>query len=1139
MKRKQVLALLLAVAMTANMTMPAFAATAPVSGSIFWGSEETAAITEDDLAAAMAAAVKGTDEETEGAEKEETVYVFTDANGKQKSMTVSNWLKNKDGADKLYDNSILQNIENVKGDESFTQNGDILTWNAGGNDIYYQGTTDKTAPITQQITYYLDGKEIAPEDLAGKSGKVKIHIDYDNSEKYSDVFVPFTTMTGIIFSNDNVKNVEVDNGSVISEGKNTVVVGMAFPGLSDSLQSAKDDAEHLLDETEASQKSKDRVRDLEIPDSVEITMDATDFKMSTCMTMVFSGLFDDDEELEEDHDSMLKDMDEKIADLEKDGADLADGAGKLSDGIDEATDGSKELADGAGELASGIKEYTDGVSQVNDGADQLADGTDTLVKQLPELTKGLKAYTDGVSSLDTGAGQLQSGVKNYTKGVDDINTGAGQLKQGTDTLTKSLPAFSQGLGDYVDGVKGINSAIGQIADQMPELKKGSSSISVGLGQAGEGMNELAGGINTLKSGTEKLAGGSDTLHTAAKDLAKGAVELQSGIAQYTEGVSLLGEDTKQLLDPEKGIPALYTGAVNLAGETDSLAGAVSEAPGKITGSAETITVAMSDAQEAIVKINSAKDSIGTLAEDAGKVSGRAAEAKAVVDGSVSEKVTAIRDETAPVDSDAARTAGADYGMGQVEAVDIDIEAARESVRSTVLASLPEELGDYEYRESIAEDAADKAIEKLDLESLEVDANTKIQDAAEYAAEKTAESINTANDKLGNISNSAASLVTDLDSVSGNLGTVSDDAGKVAGRIGEVDTAVRDLSDDLGSVSTTVGTITEEAGNIAGVSGEITQKTETIKAIAGNLRDGIGSVKSGVEQVDAGLGDLAGKSKDLNGGAEKLSKGLSNEDLDNPGFVQALLAYVDGVKSIDDAVGGLRDGAVTLNNGIASLAKVAKALDEGAGNLADGAKNLKAGSEDLAGGSEALMNGAAALAEGASSLGDGVNNLAAGTAALSANSEAINKGVSDLKSGTAQLAGNNKMIISGAAALASGASDLNDGMNKLASGTQTLANNSGKLSDGAAQLSEGAAKLADGMSEISSGALELKDGCIKLNEEGVQKLAKLYKTDVKSIENRIDTLKDAAKSYKTFSGTANPDKTRVKFIYKTDSIEKKD
>ena len=166
MKRKQVLALLIAAAMTANMTMPAFAATAPVSGSIFWGSEEAVAITEDDLAAAMAAAVKGTDAVSEGAEKEETVYVFTDANGKQKSMTVSNWLKNKDGADKLYDNSILQNIENVKGDEPFTQNGDILTWNAGGNDIYYQGTTDEmTFTIREQQTRQLRSHRRSPTTL--------------------------------------------------------------------------------------------------------------------------------------------------------------------------------------------------------------------------------------------------------------------------------------------------------------------------------------------------------------------------------------------------------------------------------------------------------------------------------------------------------------------------------------------------------------------------------------------------------------------------------------------------------------------------------------------------------------------------------------------------------------------------------------------------------------------------------------------------------------------------------------------------------------------------------------------------------------------------------------------------------------
>ena len=509
MKRKQVLALLLAVAMTANMSMPAFAAaSAPVHGSIFWGSEETDTITEKDLAEALAAAV-GAGQEAEAAEKEETVYVFTDANGNQKSMTVSSWLKNTTGADKLYDNSILQNIENVKGDETYTQNGDLLTWDAGGNDIYYQGTTDKEPPVTQKITYYLDGKEIAPDDLAGKSGKVRIHIDYKNSEKYSEVFVPFTTMTGIIFSNDNVKNVEVDNGSVISEGKNTVVVGMAFPGLGDSLKGAKDSAEHLLEETEASEKSKDKLDELEIPDSVDITMDATDFKMSTCMTMVFSGLLDDDEDIDEEHDSFLKDMDEKIADLEKDGNDLADGAGELSDGITEAADGSDELADGAGQLADGITEYTDGVSELNSGAKKLSDGTSALVDGLPELTSGLKKYTDGVSELDKGAGKLKSGIKDYTKGVDDVNTGAGQLKEGTDKLTESLPTLTDGLGQYVDGVKQVDEGLGQIAEKIPDFTEGTTALNWGLGEVGSGMNDLAGGLGTLKDGTKELVDNSD------------------------------------------------------------------------------------------------------------------------------------------------------------------------------------------------------------------------------------------------------------------------------------------------------------------------------------------------------------------------------------------------------------------------------------------------------------------------------------------------------------------------------------------------------------------------------------------------------------------------------------------------------
>ena len=992
MKRKQVLALLIAVAMTANMTMPAFAATAPVSGSIFWGSEETVAITEDDLAAAMAAAVKGTDAVSEGAEKEETVYVFTDANGKQKSMTVSNWLKNKDGADKLYDNSILQNIENVKGDEPFTQNGDILTWNAGGNDIYYQGTTDKAAPITQKITYYLDGKEIAPEDLAGKSGKVKIHIDYDNSEKYSDVFVPFTTMTGIIFSNDNVKNVEVDNGSVISEGKNTVVVGMAFPGLSDSLQSAKDDAEHLLDETEASQKSKDRVRDLEIPDSVEITMDATDFKMSTCMTMVFSGLFDDDEELEEDHDSMLKDMDEKIADLEKDGADLADGAGKLSDGINEATDGSKELADGAGELASGIKEYTDGVSEVNDGAQQIDAGVGTLVDRLPDLTKG------------------------------------------------------------------------------------ASTLSSGLTEFGGGVSELTGGLGTLKAGTQQLADQSQALNDGVAKLSEGAVKLQTGIKNYTGGVENLKAGTSEMLAKDK-LPLLSTTAKSVSEGFDKYVGGVSDAAGQIYDGADAIAKSAGNVPDAVDAVNKAVAGISAPAASAESVVKDIKTVKSNVEDAEKEinGITEVAEISGTDVTNAASAAASETSEKHKinkDDVDVDINAnVSDAVRSKVM----ETLDGYDLTDEQIEDIADEAANA---------AQEAANDSVTYIID-----VKPANEKLGKAINDAAYA---------GASAMADDAG---GRISDAKTKANAAKGSLSSLTREEGTI----GSLEGNAKTVNEGIGDVGSAVGSLYGKLTALKNGMSQLSTGATQLQGAAQAVQTNSNNLKAGAK--------------AVYDGIGAYNDS--GIWGGVTDLQRGLVQLTGNNTELNKKAAMMSAGLSHVPANENETPG----LAQGLAAYTAGVSDVNSGVQKLYDGAKILNGSMQTILDGT--------------KKLDAGAKTLSAGASKLSGGVSDLADGTEKLDENSGKLRNGASQLSEGAAKLADGMSEISSGALELKDGCIKLNEEGVQKLAKLYKTDVKSIEKRIDTLKDAAKSYKTFSGTANPDKTRVKFIYKTDSIEKKD
>lgn len=121
--------------------------------------------------------------------KDESVYLISDASGKVYNTIVSDHLTNKDKADTLEDQSNLKDIKNVKGDEEFTQDGDKLTWKAGGNDIYYQGTSDEEAPVSQKVTYYLDGNEIDPKDLAGKSGKVTIHFDYTNNSSYKETIM--------------------------------------------------------------------------------------------------------------------------------------------------------------------------------------------------------------------------------------------------------------------------------------------------------------------------------------------------------------------------------------------------------------------------------------------------------------------------------------------------------------------------------------------------------------------------------------------------------------------------------------------------------------------------------------------------------------------------------------------------------------------------------------------------------------------------------------------------------------------------------------------------------------------------------------------------------------------------------------
>ena len=116
------------------------------------------------------------------ADKSETVYVKADASGTIHEIKVQTDLKNNGTSNEIKDFSTLKDIKNTKGNESFTQSSDgTITWENKGDDIHYEGTSTEELPVNVKISYTLDGKSIQPEDLSGKSGKLGIRFDYENT----------------------------------------------------------------------------------------------------------------------------------------------------------------------------------------------------------------------------------------------------------------------------------------------------------------------------------------------------------------------------------------------------------------------------------------------------------------------------------------------------------------------------------------------------------------------------------------------------------------------------------------------------------------------------------------------------------------------------------------------------------------------------------------------------------------------------------------------------------------------------------------------------------------------------------------------------------------------------------------------
>ncbi|WP_022774328.1 hypothetical protein [Butyrivibrio sp. AE2015] len=884
--------------------------------------DETAAVetqAESEIEESMVTNAAVASSESE-AGKVETVYVKTDANGAVNDVIVSEWLKNADASSEMSDTTELKDIVNVKGSETFTDNGDgTLTWNASGADIYYQGTTDKELPVNMKITYTLDGKEISPEELAGKSGKVTIRFDYENKEKQTvevngkeiEVYTPFAMVSGMMLDSDKFSNVEISNGKVISDGDNYVVMGVAVPGLKESLD---------IDDEKWEELNEDGDLDEKLTNHFEVTADTTDFELGMTITMASSDILSDFGLTD------LSDSD-KLDDLKDDMSELNDGSTKLVDGSKELKNGTSDLRDGVTELYDGTKELKDGTKDLKDGTGKLYDGSGSLYDGIVKYTDGAGQINDGAAKLADGASAAKDGSTKLKEGLASAKTGATTLaagsKQFSDLLTAKLGGFDE---------KKISELTTELAALQTQRKMYYAAYEY-LISGGECSDELYKFINALADGKIE-----------SKDQLVQMVEVGKATLQSTSTKNVTTEENGEDLEQDV--------------ETDTITNPDNDTDDEDLDETE-------DTEEVEENTKSATDTTTTDTTTTGTTT-ETTTTDTTTSGTATETTT---ETTTPETTEGTST------------TDLIGESKVSTTATTVTLSLDDlqndSLGQYYTDEEIAamlEESKASAIETY----LKSDEGKKMiaQKASEYLATEEGQAA-----ALAAITSDPSKLNAFLSSDSGKA-LIKNYIGSEAGQASILEmldantlasimksdkgmAALKAYMDsDEGKAALTPIIISKAApftsyGQLVGATKAgykaIDQVLAKVKesgldvsslasiqeavAAAKQIADGSAALSSGINQLYDGAGTLEDGLGQLSSGASQLHDGTKELVSNNSALVDGAYQLNDGARQLDDGAGKLNDGAIKLNDGVGELNDGAIKLDDGVQELLDGVIKL--------------------------------------------------------------------------------------------------------------------------------------------------------------------------------------------------------
>ena len=467
------------------------------------------------------------------ASKEEVIYGKLAPDGTVQSIYAVNHFEATAG-DPITDYGSYTAVRNMTTTDPLTQgDGTVsLTPSADGS-VYYEGTMDPSTPLPWliEVHYILDGTEVEPEDLAGRSGALIIRIDVNpNPDCSGDWFNQYALQTTVTLDTAHADNIRADGGTIASVGSEKQIVFTLLPG----------------------QTSE-----------VEVAADVTDFTMPA---ITFNGV---QLQLKLDIDGVS--LTNRLNQLTTGTGQLDEGTAAVSEGITALQQGLTMLSQQSGLLTTGSSAINSALSQLQSAVSGIAASNDQLSALLTassQIGDGLAQLDDGVAQLDNqvnyeafkeilaqngldldtltqgnqqaiamlqnltclpvvgdqisqiilllqGNTALSSAVQMY---LDTVSSGIGALRQGTSAVREGYDAFDQGIQAMATALNGMLQNMALLSDAVTTLATQYSTFDTGVNAYTQGVDQILAGTQQLGAASALLVSGAHQLYTQTSSL---------------------------------------------------------------------------------------------------------------------------------------------------------------------------------------------------------------------------------------------------------------------------------------------------------------------------------------------------------------------------------------------------------------------------------------------------------------------------------------------------------------------------------------------------------------------------------------------------------------------------------------------